>query len=262
MVAVIYLKKIFRLCLYSALLFPVSAFAIVNVEQAIIGQPAEGLHTAFDLLASGASGNTDKSIVNANLLSLWQHDTDTEYLQVQYAHGKSRGQTDMDNAFIHLRHRTVIGENWGVEGFVQTGRNRFARLVQRTLLGGGLRWTLFEKKQKAGLYLGLGAFYEWETLDYVAGTADLLHKQLWRANSYLIWKHQFNEQTRFSNTLYYQPAFSNIANYRTLEQALVLVKLGENLDLKLSLEIAYNSKPPQTVKKRDVLYSTGLQFSF
>jgi putative salt-induced outer membrane protein YdiY len=255
-------KKTFWLSLCSAFLLPAPAFAIVNVEQAIIGRPAEGLHTTLDLLASGASGNTDKSAVNVNLLSLWQHGANTEYLQVRYAYGKSNGKTDTDNAFVHLRHRTAIGENWGVEEFVQTGRDRFARLARRTLLGGGLRSTLFEEEQKSALYLGLGAFYEWERLNYVPGTTDVLRKQLWRANSYLIWKRQFNEQVRFNNTLYYQPALADTANYRVLEQALMLVKLDENLDFKVSLDVAYNSQPPQTVKKRDVLYSTGLQFSF
>jgi Protein of unknown function, DUF481 len=158
----------------------------VNVEQAIIGRPSEGVHSSLDLLANGASGNTDKSAASLDLLSLWHHAENTEYLQLQYAYGRSRGQTDTDNAFVHLRHRTAIGENWGAEGFVQTGRNRFARLAHRTLLGGGLRWTLVEEEQKSAAYFGLGAFYEWESLNYTLGTTDALHTKLWRANSYLI----------------------------------------------------------------------------
>jgi len=47
-----------------------------------------------------------------------------------------------------------------------------------------------------------------------------------------------------------------------LEQAALLVRLWEKLDLKLSLEVAFDSKPAQTVQKRDLLYSTGLEYSF
>lgn len=243
-------------------LFSTAAHAIVNVEQAIIGQPTEGMHTTLDLLANGASGNTEKSSTNAEMLSLWQHENDTEFLQLQYAYGKSSGQVDTDRAFAHLRHRTAVTPTWGVEAFAQVGRNPFARLTRRTLLGGGVRKILFEENNVSAGYLGLGAFHEQETLTSRLGTNDPMGTSLWRLNSYLVLKRQVNEQVRLYNTTYYQPALSDTADYRILEQASMLVKLGQNLDLKVSLDIAFDSKPAQTVQKRDMLYSTGLEFSF
>jgi len=244
------------------LLLSSSAFAIVNVEQAIIGKPAEGIHTSVDLLANGASGNTEKSATKADMLSIWQHGQQTEFLQLQYAYGKSRGQVDADRAFAHLRHRTDINPVWGVEAFVQVGRDPFARLKKRTLLGGGVRWVLFEEENKSAGYLGFGAFHEEEVLNEALGTSDPLQESLWRANTYLVLKHQFSEQVRVYSTTYYQPAMSDTADYRVLEQASMLVKLAEKLDLKLSLDIAFDSKPPETVEKKDVVYSTGLEYSF
>jgi len=97
-----YLFALCTLCISS------TAQAIVNVEQAIIGQPMQGIHTTLDFLVNGAAGNADKSSSKADLLSLWQHETHTEFLQLQYAYGKSRGQVDTDRAFAHLRHRTAI----------------------------------------------------------------------------------------------------------------------------------------------------------
>lgn len=238
------------------------AHAIVNVEQAIIGKSADGLHSSVSLLANGASGNTEKNASRADALLLWQHNGDTEFVQVQYAYGRSRGQLDIDRAFVHARHRSGLGNGWAAEGFVQTGRDRFARLSQRTLLGGGLRWTLFEEEKKAAGYLGFGAFHEREVLNPKFGTNDSLQVDLLRANSYLVLKQQFNEQVRFNNTAYYQPVLSGAADFRLLEQASLLVKLTEKLDLKLSLEIAFDSRPAQTVQQRDLFYSTGLEFSF
>jgi putative salt-induced outer membrane protein YdiY len=239
-----------------------TAHAIVNVEQAIIGKPTEGVHTSMDLLASGASGNTDTSSTKANFLSLWQHREHTEYLQLQYAYGKSGGQVDTDNAFAHLRHRTAISPDWAVEAFAQIGRNPFARLTQRTLFGGGMRWVMFEEKDKSAGYLGFGAFHEREILTDKLGTSDPRESNLWRASTYLVLKSHLNEQVGVYSTTYYQPAFSDTADYRILEQASMLVKLRDNLDFKVSLDIAFDSKPPQTVQKRDLVYSTGLQFSF
>ena len=238
------------------------AHAIVNVEQAIIGQPAEGMHTSVDLLANGASGNTDKSSTRMDLLSLWQHQQHTEFFQLQYAYGKSRGQVDTDRAFAHLRHRTSINATWAAEGFAQIGRDPFARLTQRALLGGGMRRVLYEDDKKSAGYLGFGAFHEKEMLSSRLGTSDPVQASLWRANTYLVLKRQLNEQVRLYSTTYYQPALSDTADLRLLEQASMLVKLGQNLDLKLSLDVSFDSRPPQTVQKRDLFYSTGLEFTF
>jgi hypothetical protein len=256
------LKFLVRLSLLCGTLATSTACAIVNVEQAIIGQPSEGMHTTLGLFANGASGNTVKSSTRMDSLSLWQHEAHTEFLQLQYAYGKSRGQVDTDSAFAHLRHRTAVTSTWGAEAFAQIGRNPFARLTQRTLLGGGARWIMFEENNVSAGYLGLGAFHEQETLTEQLGTTDQTHVSLWRFNSYLILKQQINEQVRVYNTTYYQPAFGDTSDYRILEQASMLVKLRDNLDLKLSLDIAFDSKPPQTVQERDMVYSTGLEFSF
>jgi putative salt-induced outer membrane protein YdiY len=243
-------------------LFSSYASAIVNVEQAIIGKPSEGVHNSMDLLASGASGNTNTSSTNASFLSLWQHGDHTEFLQIQYAYGKSGGKVDTDNAFAHLRHRTAISHDWAVEAFAQTGQNPFARLTKRTLLGGGMRRVLYEENNKSAGYFGFGAFYEHELLTDTLGTTDPLQENLWRANTYLVLKRQFNDQVRLYSTTYYQPAFEDTADYRLLEQASMLVKMAENLDFKISLDFSFDSKPPQTVQKRDLVYSTGLQFTF
>jgi len=257
----IYFLRILLVTAMLALQSP-SAYAIVNVEHAIIGKPSEGMHTTVDLLANGASGNTDKSSSRAEILTLLQHDRHTEFLQFQYAYGKSRGQVDTDRAFAHLRHRTSLNESWAVEGFVQLGRDPFARLTKRTLLGGGMRWVMFEEGKKSAGYLGFGAFHEQEILTDKLGTSDPRETNLWRANTYLVLKGQVNEQVRLYSTTYYQPDTSGTGDYRILEQASMLVKMAQNLDLKLSLDIAFDSKPPQTVQKRDLSYSAGLEFSF
>jgi len=256
------LKSTAQILVACAALLPCSALAIVDVEQAIIGKPSEGVHTSMDLLASGASGNTDTSLTKANLLSLWQHGEHTEFLQLQYTYGKSSGVTDTDHAFAHLRHRTAVSEDWAVEAFAQVGRDPFARLTKRTLYGGGMRWIMFEEEKISAGYLGFGAFYEKEKLTEEFGTTDPLESNLWRANSYLVLQHKFNDQVRVYSTTFYQPAFSDTKDYRVLEQASMLVKLRDNLDFKVSLDIAFDSKPPQTVEQKDTTYSTGLKFSF
>jgi putative salt-induced outer membrane protein YdiY len=253
--------KLLLLCTTLACL-SFSAHAIVNLEQAIIGPTKDGFHNRLDFTASGNSGNTENKRYMLDLLTLYQHNVNTEFLQLHYAYGTSLGQIDTDNAFAHFRHRTEVGTDWGIEGFAQISRDPFSRLTERTLLGGGVRWILLEKSQQSAAYLGLGAFHEHEIRTEVLGTTDLVVLDLWRANGYLILKYQLNGQIRLVNNAYYQPALDDINNYRLLDQGSVLIKLDDHLDLKMSIEISYDSIPPQTVQANDTYYSTGLSFSF
>jgi putative salt-induced outer membrane protein YdiY len=246
----------------ACLCVPIPAFAIVNVEQAIIGPEQDGLHTHVEVAVDGASGNTVKNSSKAELLSQWKHGRHTEFLLLQYAYGRSNGQIDTNRAFAHLRHRTQVSQHWAVEGFAQAGRDPFARIDLRTLLGAGLRWTLLEQVEKAAIYLGLGAFYEHERLSPRLGTTDALDSRLWRGNVYLVLKRQLSSQFRAYSTTYYQPALRYPADCRLLEQLAGVVSLYENLNLKLSVDVTHDSRPPQGVKPTDVRYSTGLTIDF
>ena len=247
---------------FSLLAASLPAYAIVNLERAIIGPTTDGMHTRLDLLFSGNSGNTENQRSKIDLLTLIKHELHTEFLQMQYNHGTSLGQVDTDNSFVHYRHRLEMSPTWGLEGYLQTSRDPFARLTERRLWGAGVRWVLFEEEQKTASYLGAGAFHEQEQRTDVPGTTDVTIFETWRANVYLVLKYQFNDQVRLVNNLYYQPALSDSSNYRLLEQGSLLVKLDDHLDLKLTLEMSYDSIPPQTVLPRDTYYSTGLSFSF
>ena len=244
----------------SLISFP--TFAIVNVEQAIIGPAEDGLTNKVELSIDGASGNTVKNSSRAEWLTQWQYGEHTDFIWLQYAYGKSSGKVDTNRFFAHLRHRTQIGDSWGGELFVQSGRDPFARMQQRTLGGAGVRYSLLEEVDSVAVYLGLGGFYEYEKLSPKAGTTDALTSRTWRANSYLVYIHQLNEQVRLYSTTYYQPAFNNVSDYRLLEQFAFAVKLNENIDLKLNVDVTYDALPPQGVKKTDARYSTGLSMSF
>lgn len=257
-------KNFNLLCIFFMLTLLVAgpAHAIVNLERAIIGPTTDGFHTRLDLLASGTSGNSETQRTRIDLLNLRKYELHTDFLQLQHSYGTSRGVADTDNSFAHYRHRYEMTPTRGIEAYAQINRDPFARLTERTLWGGGARWILFEENQKTAAYFGLGMFREQEIRAEAAGTTDRTDFETWRANAYLVLKYQFNHQVSLINNTYYQPALSDTSNFRLLEQATLMLKVVENLDLKLSLEITYDSIPPQTVKPMDVIYSSGLAFSF
>jgi len=240
------------------ILLPAQSLAIIDAEGLGVGVDKEGVNGKAGLSVNGSSGNSDKISAEGSARLAWLHGEQTEILVASHAYGKSRGVRDTNRSFVHLRHRYAWSGALDVEGFAQAQQNEFARLKLRTLLGGGVRL-----KQQSGdwrYYLGLGSFYESETLRRSAALEP--KSRLWRGNSYLIMHAALNELVSLENTVYFQPAWRDSSDYRFLENASLHVSLTDSLSLRLSIELEQDSRPPAGVKTSDVNYKTGLEFKF
>lgn len=237
---------------------PTQALAIINAEDLDLSIDEDGVVGKLGFSVSGSSGNSNKLSGETNAHMIWRHAQYTEMLVGSFSYGKSRGVRDTNKSFAHLRHRYAWSETWELEGFAQAQQDEFARLKLRILMGGGVRWT-YQNKGFEG-HIGVGSFYEREALRAVANFAPVSH--LWRGNTYLALQYAFNDRVRLQNTLYYQPGWKDVADYRLLDDAALNVALGDNLDLKLVIEIAQDSRPPTGIKRTDINYKTGLSFRF
>ena len=235
---------------------PAQALAIINAEDLDLSINEEGLAGKLGLSINGNAGNSAKINGEASGRLLWRHGAHTEMLVGSYAYGKSRGVRDTNNAFAHFRHRYAVNEIWDLEAFAQAQQNEFARLKLRTLLGGGLRWSTQTEGWQA--HIGLGSFYERESLRWSSAPAT----RLWRGNVYLALHYAINAHVRLQNTVYYQPAWKQTADFRLLDDAALSVTLSDGLDLRLSLAVAHDSRPPATIKSTDISYKTGLVYAF
>ncbi|GAV20226.1 hypothetical protein MMIC_P1190 [Mariprofundus micogutta] len=235
---------------------PVQAWAIINAEDLDLSMDEAGIAGKIGLSLTGSSGNSDKTNGEASGRLMWRHARHTEMLVGSYTYGTSRGIRDTNKAFAHLRHRYALNNVWDIEAFAQAQQNEFASLKLRTLLGGGMRWT--HRDNDLTLHVGMGAFHEREKLRNSIAPAT----RLWRGNAYMALGYSVNERVRLQNTLYFQPALNDSADYRLLDDAALSVTLTEQLDLRLSIEYANDSKPPVGIKDTDINYKTGLELRF
>ena len=240
---------------------PLSAHAIVNVEDMRQMPVNNGFGGRLDLSISGNAGNTEKSSASIGAGMQWKKDRITNLFIINYAYGESDNVTDTNKGFGHFRHIVHMDDKRAYESFAQIQTDEFARLSFRGLLGGGIRYKTYEHEHNR-TFLGAGAFYEWETLDKKPGITDDGTDSLWRANLYLVLNYQLNEHVSAVSTTYYQPAVEDLKDSRTLEDAGLRVKLTDDFDLKISINIAYDTRPPETVKDTDIAYSTALEFRF
>lgn len=241
----------------------VSAQAIVNVESLRAGEPLVGWSGAVDAALNGQAGNTRTQTTHLGARLEWHRDALTNFALLRYSHGQSGGVEDTDQLFAHARHIHRRTERLAYEEFIQAQRDPFARLAFRGLIGAGLRLTLTPPTdQRTALHLGAGGFYSQERLSARAGVSDSGTETLWRLNTYISYLQRLNDQVRVLSTTYYQPAVEDVGDYRLLEEATLSVKMTERLSLDLSLNLSYDSDPPQAVKQTDTTYSTGLQYAF
>jgi len=240
---------------------PPAAQAIVNIEGMRGSGKEPGISGSLSLSVSSKSGNSDTMDASADGRVNWRRQDSLTFLVASLSYGKSDQVRDTNKAFSHLRHIIEHSKHLAYEGFVQAERNEFTRLSLRTLAGAGVRLTL-HGNDSGQTHLGLGAFRSAETLDEDPVLTDGGTEKLWRANIYLAVNYAINEQLRVGSTTYYQPATDEQADYRLLEQAALKLAISDRLALKLSLNIARDNRPPQTVKKTDSSYSTGLEYTF
>lgn len=237
------------------------ARAIVSVEDVHLAKPREGWGASLALSGSGASGNTEKYDFSTGARLQWQHEDITDLLILSASYGRVAGETNTENSFAHLRHIAPLVNDhaWGI--FAQANQNTFTRLKYRGLLGGGVRLSLTQHRDTAAAYLGLGAMYEREEIEDPNLTEERIDS-VYRANIYLVAKYHLNAAVRFVSSSYYQPSFSEGDDFRALEEAELVVKLGESLDLSLSVNVAHDSRPPAGIERTDIVYSTGIRYEF
>jgi putative salt-induced outer membrane protein YdiY len=247
------------------LLFSLSALpaqAVVSLEDLHLEKPTEGFAGEFDLSAGGASGNTDKIDLSAGARLQWHAGDQTSFLVMSYAYGQSNDVRDTNRIFLHARHILQTSDPLAWELFLQGERNEFGRIAYRRLVGGGARFTLLERQERSAGFLGAGAFYEWETVTDTVGTTDTGTESTWRGNLYLVLKYNFNKTVRLVSSTYYQPSFDDTSDFRAFENAALEVSMTDKLGLRVSVEVRYDSRPPQTIEETDVTYRTGINYKF
>jgi putative salt-induced outer membrane protein YdiY len=181
---------------------------------------------------------------------------------LQFAQAKREDDDDLESVenerFWHLRHNYVLSSWLLTEVFYQRQVNRFIDLKSRNLVGVGARFRLFRSDRDA-LYLGTTPMYEREHLEKShamksGGTA--------RWSNYIAARLGSVRNLDLTSTLYYQPRFSELDDFRILEEAALTVDLSAWMALSIRYTLRYDSTPPAGVNKSDQKITQGLTFTY
>lgn len=280
-------RALAALALVAALAVP--ADAQVNTEKMRVGANEPGWGGTLDLNASLQQGNTEREILGGGvrLQYAWPRleagaagkresgadetesgDEETGgpanviFLVSNYSFSRANDNRYVNNAQGHLRFIRRHGPRISFEVFGQYQFNEFIRLEDRFLAGGGGRFALVQA-ERTEVFAGIGYMLEQETLDLPAALPDGTSSEHHRSTNYLTVRfNSEDERLRLVQTLYAQPRFDRLQDFRLLSETSFEIQLFRQLALAISLNVAHDSEPPTGIKETDVVLSNSLRYSF
>jgi len=202
-------------------------------------------------------GNTDVSNIAAKNLLKWKF---TEKLsgtwKLGVLYGESDGETNAEKYFTDLRMDYL-----------------FTKKFYGALIGGWLKdeFDGIDARYYAGPTLGykflIGPkhFLLFEAgVNYVseAYTDDTLRTYVGN-RTFGEYKYQFNDKTRFTQTLEFLYDFDESNNYLATSVTALTTALNSHLSMKASYEVKYDNEPvPETLEKTDTVLSMALLINF
>lgn len=162
-----------------------------------------------------------------------------------------------NNGITHLRYNYRIADWIRWEFFGQAQYNKISLIDFRGLLGSGPRFKL-SKSEKYKFYLGTLAMYEYEEL---SDGITPINRDL-RGSAYLSFSLFPTERLTIVSTTYYQPLFSDFADYRISSESTLLVEVFRSLGLQITYRFYYDAFPAIGIQNSQYDLSTGLTYTF
>lgn len=257
------IHKTFTLIIFfSAIALPSSLLAQVNTENMLPAADTEGLELALALTAGLNRGNSEFTSLGSNIRIDWQDSTSfTSFLVGNLEYKEGNDNKIAHKGFLHLR---GIYRAWGwaaPEAFAQKQFNAFTNLIDRSLLGCGIRFIIFESVGEpdsvihSDLMIGVGAMYENELLRIPDG----YRTEIPRSTNYINYKLRTPSGLGFSTVAYYQPSLTFASDWRFMTTASLTFPIVEGLSFIVNLDYSYDNEPPTGIQPYDLELTNGIR---
>ena len=162
-----------------------------------------------------------------------------------------------NKGFIHLRTTKNVLRNYQMEVFTQYEFNEFLLLIDRYLLGAGLRIG-FNNNKLSTTYLGVGLMIENETYDLDEEN----EKSLLRSTNYIKNNIALSANIELNNTAYFQIASDDFYDYRILYDGGLDFHVNESFAFTIELNYRYDNDPQGDLGRSYIQISNGMSFNF
>lgn len=235
--------------------------AQINTEKFRQDSARIGFSGIANVEITAVSGNTDFQFISLGGRLNYNWGVSYTFLVADGGFGWDEGKRIFNQALLHLRHVQSFTELIQSEIFIQTDFNKKRLLNQRELIGGGIRLRVLSN-EKLKLRLGTSYFYEHEIYSVSATSIHGSNKFASRVSTYLTLEYQIADYSNLVMINYFQPQIGNWEDYRIISDISFITSISSFVDLKVSFNLRYDSKPPETIKSTDTITKFGFGFKF
>lgn len=229
----------------------------VNIEKYRQDQEEPGLSGRIGIDFSLRSGNSDVQQVGSSGRFNYNAIKYYAFFVFKGDYGWNNGKEFSNEMLAHLRVVKSVHRILQWEGFVQWDYNKTRRLLDRELLGSGIRFKVL-KTEFMKTRLGIGYFYERERFDLPSRARHPVSPTAHRSSNYLSNELNLSPLVTLTSIVYYQPQLGKARDLRVLSENVFYIDLGKYIDLTSLVDFRYDSMPPDGKKKMDVNHKIGL----
>jgi putative salt-induced outer membrane protein YdiY len=232
------------------ILFNAPSYAQVNIEEYRQEEGNTGFSGSFAAGVEAQTGNTDIQELAVEGRLDYVRPTVTTFILTNSEFGWEQGQRFSNEALVHFRQMYQLREGFRLEVFGQYNFDKTIFLDTRILVGAGLRLRLVDHPA-FHLWQGSGYMLEHERLGIPVLAKHPNRTTVSRWSNYLSSRFNINDRVGSAWTVYIQPQFRAMRDFRLLSDINLEVDLGGPLVLVLSYQMRYDSRPPSGIKKID-----------
>ena len=170
---------------------------------------------------------------------------------------KGEGKTFQNNLFYHIRYNYKMSNLIRWEAFTQIQQNNVAGIKSRFLFGTGPRFKL-SGTSKLSLYASTEVMYENE---HELTKPSIIHKDL-RSSNYVSMTWLPRENIDIITTLFFQPLFKNVSDYRILHDLSLNFKFTKNFSFITSWNYLFDNQPAVDIPKKIFTLKNGVKYTF
>ena len=251
----------FLLLIVLAAAFPSSMSAQVDVETLRRDDPPLGYSGTFGGDLTLRTGNVDliQLGLNARLYSV--RESVTRLIVGNGGLGLLSGSRFSSSGLLHYRQTYAYNETFSPEWYGQLNYDRPQLLSFRAVTGGGAR-TSFASGEWGQFGMGGALMLEHERLNLPDTAVHDDQTTVVRWSYFLTLRVVPNEKLVITSTTYLQPVVGDFDDIRTLANLRVATSVTDALDLTVSFDLRYDSKPPDGISAVDTRLRTGVRYAY
>lgn len=227
----------------------------VNTERKRLGLEKSGFSGNINLTYSVTMGNSELIELGLAPNLVWRGGRNQVFMLNDLALVTSDDEDIISKGFSHLRYNLDMHQHVVYELFTQAQFDKSQDLEDRYLAGTGLR-ILYLNNERKLLASGVAGMYEFEELSTGERT------EIFRGSFYLSTRISLNDKLQLRNTVYFQPEFGDLDDYRILDEGELSILISESISFVSHIKYRYDSKPPFDIKDYDLSIKNGLKFEF